>query len=132
MNNSKPSNFEVNINNSVIDGNQNIEFLIEQLGDSELNYLLSDTMIKFNDINNYFSDDPKYNFSNNVHYKNLYKNLNSSFINPLLNDLRINQYSELIGLGDLEFSINSPLDILNINRTNTADLGAYQHILMED
>ena len=106
--------------------------MIEQLGDSELNYLLSDTMIKFNDINNYFSDDPKYNFSNNVHYKNLYKNLNSSFINPLLNDLRINQYSELIGLGDLEFSINSPLDILNINRTNTADLGAYQHILMED
>lgn len=124
--------FEVNINNSVIDGNQNIEFLIDQLGDSELNYLLSNTMIKFNDINNYFSNDPRYNFSNNMHYENLYENLNSSFIDPFLNDLRIDQHSELIGLGDLEFTISSPLDILNNNRTNAADLGAYQHVIIED
>ena len=98
----------------------------------ELNYLLSNTMIKFNDINNYFSNDPRYNFSNNMHYENLYENLNSSFIDPFLNDLRINQHSELIGLGDLEFTINSPLDILNNNRTNVADLGAYQHVMIED
>ena len=67
-----------------------------------------------------------------MHYENLYENLNSSFIDPFLNDLRINQHSELIGLGDLEFTINSPLDILNNNRTNVADLGAYQHVIIED
>ena len=67
-----------------------------------------------------------------MHYENLYENLNSSFIDPFLNDLRINQYSELIGLGDLEFTINSPLDILNNNRTTAADLGAYQHVIIED
>ena len=122
--------FDLTITNSVIDGNQNIEFLIEQLNNSELEYFISNTMIKFNDINDSFSDNPIYNFSNNQLYQDLYQNLDSGFIDPYYNDLRINQFSELIGLGNLDYSMISPLDILNNNRTNNSDLGAYQHIIL--
>ena len=52
---------------------------------------------------------------------------------PVNNDLRINQNSEIIGLGSLEFATQTPFDILNgNNRTGSPDLGAYQHIIIED
>ena len=54
------------------------------------------------------------------------------FINPIENDLRINQDSQAIGLGSSEFAIQTPYDILNIDRTSNSDLGAYQHVIIED
>ena len=124
--------FDVDITNSIIDGNQNIEFLIEKLGDTNLDYKLSNSLIKFNDINDYFDNNPIYDFSNNLHYENLFQNLSPGFINAVNNDLRINQNSEIIGLGSLEFATQTPFDILNNNRTDSPDLGAYQHIIIED
>ena len=124
--------FDVDITNSIIDGNQNIEFLIEKLGDTNLDYKLSNSLIKFNDINDYFDNNPIYDFSNNLHYENLFQNLSPGFINAVNNDLRINQNSEIIGLGSLEFATHTPFDILNNNRTDSPDLGAYQHIIIED
>ena len=124
--------FDVDITNSIIDGNQNIEFLIEKLGDTNLDYKLSNSLIKFNDINDYFDNNPIYDFSNNLHYENLFQNLSPGFINAVNNDLRINQDSEIIGLGSLEFATQTPFDILNNNRTDSPDLGAYQHIIIED
>ena len=44
----------------------------------------------------------------------------------------INQNSEIIGLGLQEYAIQTPLDILNNNRTINPDLGAYQHIIIQD
>jgi hypothetical protein len=124
--------FDVDITNSIIDGNQNIEFLIEKLGDTNLDYKLNNSLIKFNDINDYFDNNPIYDFSNNLHYENLFKNLSPGFINAVDNDLRINQNSEIIGLGSHEFATQTPFDILNNNRTDSPDLGAYQHIIIED
>ena len=48
------------------------------------------------------------------------------------NDLRINQFSEVIGLGKEEFALETPLDMLNIDRTLDPDIGAYQHITVQD
>ena len=124
--------FEVDISNSIIYGNQNIEFLIEKLVDSDRNYKLTNTLLKFNDINNYFENDPIYEFSNDLIYENIFKNLSPGFINAQENDLRINQNSEIIGLGLQEYAIQTPLDILNNNRTINPDLGAYQHIIIQD
>ena len=73
-----------------------------------------------------------YDFSNNLHYENLFRNLSPGFINAVNNDLRINQNSEIIGLGSLEFATQTPFDILNNNRSDNPDLGAYQHIIIED
>ena len=54
------------------------------------------------------------------------------FINRIQNDLRINQNSEAIGLGSSVFAIQTPYDMLNIDRTSNSDLGAYQHVIIED
>ena len=117
---------------AVINGNENIEFLIEQLGDSSLNYKVFNTYIKFNDISNYFTNDMNYDFSNIEKYENPYLNLTPSFIDPFNNDLRIDQNSELLNLGNISFAELTPFDILNFNRLNSPDLGAYQHIIIQD
>lgn len=124
--------FEVIISNSIINGNQNIEFLIEQLDDSSLNYKVFNTYIKFNDISNYFTNDMNYDFSNIEKYENPYLNLTPSFIDPFNNDLRIDQNSELLNLGNINFAEITPFDILNFSRLNSPDLGAYQHIIIQD
>ena len=124
--------FDVDISNSIIYGNQNIEFLIENLEETELDFKLFNTLIKFNDVNNYFENDPKYDFSNELYYQNLFNNLLPEFINPIQNDLRINQNSQIIGLGAPEFAAQTPFDILNMNRLENSDLGAYQHVIIED
>ena len=125
-------NFQLSISNSIITGNQNIEFLIEQLGDSNLDFNFYNTSLKFNDVSDYFSGNENYNFSNTNIYENMFNNFEPGFINPFENDLRINQYSELIGLGNYEYAQSAPFDILGYNRLDSPDLGAYQHVIIED
>ena len=86
----------------------------------------------FNDYNNYFENDINLDFSNQNYYEEIYQNLDPSFINEYQNDLRINQFSEVIGLGKEEFALETPLDMLNIDRTLDPDIGAYQHITVQD
>ena len=124
--------FEVNITNSIIYGNQNIEFLVEKIGSDEMELNVANSLIKFNDYNNYFENDINLDFSNQNYYEEIYENLDPSFINEYQNDLRINQFSEVIGLGKEEFALETPLDMLNIDRTLGPDVGAYQHTIVQD
>ena len=120
------------ITNSIIYGNQNIEFLVEKMGSDEMELNVANSLIKFNDYNNYFENDINLDFSNQNYYEEIYQNLDPSFINEYQNDLRINQFSEVIGLGKEEFALETPLDMLNIDRTLGPDIGAYQHITVQD
>tara|TARA_B110000444_G_scaffold78484_1_gene74231 strand:+ start:330 stop:599 length:270 start_codon:yes stop_codon:yes gene_type:complete len=89
-------------------------------------------MIKFNDYNDVFNGQDNYNFSNLEKYENIYLNLNADFKNEYNNELFILQNSEVINLGDEDLAAIYPLDILNINREDSPDLGAYQHIIIDD
>ena len=71
-------------------------------------------------------------FSNSEKYENLFLNLNVDFKNEYSNELFILQNSEVINLGDEDLAAIYPLDILNINREDSPDLGAYQHIIIND
>ena len=126
------SNLNFNINNSIISGNENIEFLIEQYDDSNLNFKFKNCMIKFNDYNEIFTGQNNYDFLNLEKYENIYLNLNTDFKNEYNNELFILQNSEVINLGDQQLAAIYPLDLLNINREDSPDLGAYQHIIIED
>ena len=126
------TNLNFNISNSIISGNENIEFLVEQYDDSNLNFMFKNCMIKFNDINDSFSNENNFDFTNTDKYQSLYLNLDPDFKNPYNNELFILQESELINLGDQQLSIEFPLDLLNISRVNAPDLGAYQHIIIND
>ena len=89
-------------------------------------------MIKFNDFNDIFTGQDNYNFSNLEKYENIFLNLNADFKNEYNNELFILQNSEVINLADEILAAIYPLDILNINRENSPDLGAYQHIIIDD
>ena len=89
-------------------------------------------MIKFNDYNEIFTGQNNYDFLNLEKYENIYLNLNTDFKNEYNNELFILQNSEVINLGDQQLAAIYPLDLLNINREDSPDLGAYQHIIIED
>jgi hypothetical protein len=125
-------NLNFNISNSIIYGNENIEFLVEQFDDTNLNFKFQNCLVKFNDINNNLSNEINYDFSNINNYENIYFNLNPDFKNGYNNELFILQNSEAINLGNSQQALLFPLDILNINRVDSPDLGAYQHIIIND
>ena len=116
----------------LIDGKKSIEFLIEQFDDSNLNFKFKNCMMKFNDYNDIFTGQNNYDFLNLEKYENIYLNLNTDFKNEYNNELFILQNSEVINLGDQQLAAIYPLDLLNINRENSPDLGAYQHVIIED
>ena len=122
---------EVNFNNCIIYGSQNIELLIEQLDDSNLNYKFNNCLLKFSDINGSFNT-PTYNFENEEHFENLVLNQDPDFISPYENNMIIGVNSAGKNQGDQFFSNLIPFDLLNIDRTINPDLGAYQHVIQED
>ncbi len=44
-----------NFTNCIIDGNNNIEFVLDKVDGSLFNYSMHNNMIQFNDVNNTFS-----------------------------------------------------------------------------
>lgn len=117
-----------NFNNCIIDGNSNVEFILDKVDGSQFNFSTTNCMIKFNDINNAFSGVPEMDFSNTVNHPGVILNGNTHFRNTSLNDLIIGELSDAINKGNTTFSGMFPLDILEVNRVASPDLGAYQHI----
>lgn len=123
---------EANFTNCIIDGNKNIELLVEKIEGSDFNYNFKNNLIRFNDFNNTYTEIEEYNFNNLTHYSNNIFNTEPHFKAPENNELFIGENSEAIGKSLLEGTLLSPLDILGVTRTNPADIGAYQHIIFEE
>jgi hypothetical protein len=122
---------KANFTNCIIDGSNQIELIIDKIEGAGFNYNFSNNLIKFNDIQNSFSDIPEYNFEDLNHFQNNIINGESHFKNPYLNQLIIGQNSDGINQGSINASTIVPLDILGVTRTRPADIGAYQHIILE-
>ena len=116
-----------NFTNCVIEGNNNIEFILDKVDGSLFNYNIKNCLIKFHDINNNFEDVTELDFTN-PNYQNIILNGNPFFRNTSLNDFIIGQESDAINKADINTAQLFPLDILEINRTSNPDIGAYQHI----
>ncbi len=114
--------------NCIIDGNNNIEFIADRAEGSAFNFKLTNTMFRFEDINNVFTGIPEFDFNNVMFYENVLRNGTADFRNRSQNDFIIGQNSEAIGRGDLNAATLVPFDILEVLRTTSPDLGAYQHI----
>ena len=67
---------------------------------------------------------------------NLYElcifNQDPDFLDTSKNKLMIGDDSAANGQGNSSFASQVPFDILNVSRTASPDLGAYQHITFED
>ena len=97
-----------------------------------MNFNFKNCLVKFNDINSVFSNSRNYDFENLNLYENLLLNSFPDFKNKYENELIIMQNSDAIGVADISESFLIPYDILNINRTASPDIGAYQHVIIND
>tara|TARA_R110001583_G_scaffold145635_2_gene297578 strand:- start:6478 stop:7998 length:1521 start_codon:yes stop_codon:yes gene_type:complete len=118
-----------NFTNCIIDGNSNLELMIDKVEGSQFNYMFKNNFIKFNDYNNSYVDITEYNFEDESHYSGNILNGNADFKSPSNNELMIGKNSEAIQNANVQGTLLVPNDILGILRSSPADIGAYQHIL---
>lgn len=118
-----------NFTNCIIEGNNNLELVIDKVEGSVFNYKFSNNTIKFNDFNNLYTEIPEYNFEDVNHYSENIFNGNLDFKSPSTNELIIGENSEAIKKANISGTLIIPNDILGVLRTTPADIGAYQHII---
>ncbi|TYA57303.1 hypothetical protein [Formosa maritima] len=120
---------EANFNNCIIYGNDNPEFILDEIEDTGVvfNFKFTNCLLRFEDTNNNFTS-PNYDFNNSTLYEGNVFNQNPDFLDTELNQLIIGEESEANGIGNIGFANQVPNDILGVNRTASPDSGAYQHI----
>ncbi len=114
-----------NFTNSIVDGNNNVEFFLDKVDGSTFNYQIKNCLLKFDDISNAYPDVVELDFNDTNHYQNIFLNNLSDFKDPSNNNFTIGRDSEAINKG-IPSSVSE--DILGTNRNNSIDLGAYQYV----
>jgi hypothetical protein len=119
---------EANFNNCIIYGNDNPEFILDEIEDPAVvfNFKFTNCLLRFDDTNDNFTGE-NYNFNNPALYENNVFNEDPDFMDPSNNQMIIGEDSAANGLGNLFYANQVPLDILEVNRTASPDSGAYQH-----
>ena len=120
---------EANFNNCIIYGNDNPEILLDEIEDESVvfNFKFTNCLIRFEDNNNNFTG-ANYDLTDTSKYEGNIFNEDPNFKDVDLNELIIGDDSASINKGLASFATQVPVDILNVNRTSSLDLGAYQHI----
>lgn len=123
---------DANFTNCIIDGNTNLELSLDKVEGSQFNFMFKNNLIRFNDINNSFTEIPEYNFEDESHFTSNILNGNSNFKSPFTNELIIGENSDALESASNEGTLIVPIDILGILRSTPADIGAYQHIIFDN
>lgn len=120
---------EANFNNCIIYGNDNPEFLLDEIEDDAVsfNFKFTNCLVRFDDRNDNFTED-NFDFNNPDLYENVLFNQDPDFKDPSMNMMIIGDDSAANGQGNATFASQVPTDILDVPRTATPDIGAYQHI----
>jgi len=124
---------EANFNNCIIYGNDNPEILFDEIEDNSVifNFKFTNCLIRFDDTNNKFTG-ANYDFNDTSKYEGNIFNQDPNFKDTDLNKLIIGDDSAANGQGLASFATQVPFDILNVNRTGSSDIGAYQHITFSE
>ncbi|CAL2092772.1 hypothetical protein [Tenacibaculum sp. 190524A05c] len=117
-----------NFTNCIIDGSNNVEFVLDKLDGGLFNYFIENNLIKFDDFNNSFVNNNELNFNDTTHYLNNIINGNPDFIGRFDEDFRIGGDSDAINKAK---ATSISIDLLGMDRTTAPDIGAYQHIISE-
>lgn len=124
-----PAPLEAAFFNSIIFGNESREIGYNINEAVSFDVFFSHCLIKFSGAND---TDPLYDFSNNRIYQNIRLNEEPLFIDPKLNNLRLQENSAAIDWGEPEVAKQVPLDLFGKNRTVTPDLGAYEFVEIQE
>ena len=123
---------QANFHNCIIEGNQLVEFFVTQEGTDPLRFNLNHTAIQFESSSNTVVDNPYFDWNDAMFYNQLTRNATPGFVLPEEHDYRINQESDFIGIGNQTQADLVPLDLLGKDRRNAVDLGAYQHVIIDN
>ncbi|MCO7186346.1 hypothetical protein ABMY20_11255 [Tenacibaculum sp. SSH1-16] len=113
-----------NFINCIIEGNNNVEFILDRIDGTTFNYSVENCLIKFNDLNNSFTDNTELNFNDTEHYQNNILNGEPNFKDVTKNEFIIGENSDAINKAKPSTVSN---DILGVDRSTSPDIGAYQH-----
>lgn len=119
---------EANFSNCIIYGNETREFFLNAEPEAAFNFNFSNSLIKFEDPQGQFADNPLFDFSNTAFYTNCVTNQNPFFLNPQANKLFISNESAANGIGDQATSQQVPFDLLGTPRGNPSDAGAFESV----
>ncbi|MFV8370558.1 hypothetical protein [Flavobacterium sp. LB2R40] len=113
-------------NNCIIYGSYANEMIINKKTDATFEYQFNNCLIKFDNISNSFTTNPKYQFNTDpAHYNAILLNKDPKFLNVSQNKFNIDQTSAAFANGNPAYLIL--LDITGNTRTLPPDLGAYQN-----
>ncbi|MGQ3678764.1 hypothetical protein [Tenacibaculum discolor] len=113
-----------NFTNCIIEGNNNIEFILDKIDGTTFNYMVENCLIKFDDFNNSFVDNNELNFDDTSHYQNNILNGEPNFKDVTKNEFIIGKNSGAINKAKPS-TVSE--DILGTPRNSMPDIGAYQH-----
>lgn len=122
-----------NFTNCIIYGSNSRQFILSKEDSKTFNYKFTNCLLKFNNSDSFYSQNPLYQFDDSNLYANciIAKNnfdFKADFLNPSENKLQIGADSAAKGTADFGFS-NGTNDILGSSRTNLSDIGAYNYIV---
>ncbi|MCX7552148.1 hypothetical protein [Xanthomarina sp. F2636L] len=119
---------EANFNNCIIYGNDNPEFILDEIEDPSVvfNFKFTNCLLRFEDTSGNFTG-ANYDFNNPALYELNVFNQNPAFKDTGANQMIIGNDSAANGIGNLSFAGQVPNDILGVSRTTSPDAGAYQH-----
>lgn len=112
--------------NCIVYGNGQLEINLDKNEIETFTYQFNHCLIRFYDLFNEYKNNPLYDFNNPLILNQNTLNKNPDFKDTDKNLLTIGKNSGAIGLADETISTQVPNDLLGINRTSPADLGAYQ------
>lgn len=118
---------KVNFINCIIEGNNNVEFVLEKVDGSAFNYSIKNCLIKFDDTNKSYENNTELDFTNS-NYSNIILNGNPHFKDTSKSEFIIGQNSSAINKAITSLITK---DILGVSRILNPDIGAYQHITFE-
>lgn len=126
---------EATFTNCIIYGSNQIQMLIDKVDHPTFNYKFDHCLIKFNNINNVYSNDDLYQFTDNENYVNCIIATNNSvanpqFLNVIKNKMNIGDDSAAKGQANAVFS--TVPDILDNPRNPPLDIGAYNSTIFEE
>lgn len=123
---------EANFNNCIIYGGESREFFLNAEPEAAFNFNFSNSLLKFEDPQGEFTDNPLFNFSNSAHYANCVFNEDPFFFDTEANKLFISNESAANGIGNTATTQIVPVDLLGNTRGNPSDAGAYESIVFPE
>ncbi|AXT63539.1 hypothetical protein D1816_25405 [Aquimarina sp. AD10] len=121
---------EANFTNCIIYGDKNFKLLFAKDDSKAFNYNFKNCLIRFNDFDNSFDDNPLYDFTNTSLFENVILNEDPDFKTPFENILNIGDDSAANGQATTP---TSGTDILGTTRNTSApDIGAYESVVFEE